>query len=62
VSNGFPIADAGLGAFAYGLDILAGTIGDRCRWCTMPWMTLLFGLLVVPLGAVSVSFIIIQPR
>lgn len=27
----------------------------------MPWMVLLFGLLVVPLGAVSVSFIIIQP-
>jgi uncharacterized membrane protein len=61
VSKGFPVADAGLGAFAYGLDILAGTVGDRRRWRTMPWMTLLFGLLVVPLGAVSVTFIIIQP-
>lgn len=61
VSKGFPIADAGLGAFAYGLDILAGTIGDRRRWRTMPWMVLLFGLLVIPLGVVSVSFIIIQP-
>jgi hypothetical protein len=27
----------------------------------MPWMVLLFGLLIVPLGAVSVGFIIIQP-
>ena len=61
VSKGFPIADAGLGAFAYGLDILASAIGDRRRWRTMPWMVLLFGLLIIPLGVVSVSFIIIQP-
>jgi hypothetical protein len=27
----------------------------------MPWLVLLFGLLVVPLGAVSVGFIILQP-
>ncbi len=61
VSKGFPIADAGLGAVAYGLDMLAGAIGDRRRWRTMPWMVLLFGLLVIPLGLVSVGFIIIQP-
>jgi uncharacterized membrane protein len=61
VSKAFPIADAGFGAFAYALDIVAGSIGDRRRWRTMPWMTLLFGLLIVPLGAVSVTFIIIQP-
>ncbi len=61
VSKGFPIADAGLGAFAYALDILAGSIGDRRRWRTMPWMVFLFGLLVIPLGVVSVTFIIIQP-
>jgi nucleoside-diphosphate-sugar epimerase/uncharacterized membrane protein len=61
ISKGFPIADAGLGAFAYALDILAGVIGDRRRWRTMPWMVLLFGLLIIPLGVVSVSFIIIQP-
>ncbi|WP_213290498.1 NAD-dependent epimerase/dehydratase family protein [Bradyrhizobium sp. sGM-13] len=61
VSKGFPIADAGFGAFAYALDILAGAIGDRRRWRTMPWMVLLFGLLIIPLGIVSVSFIIIQP-
>lgn len=61
VSKGFPIADAGLGAFAYGLDILAGAIGDRRRWRTMPWMVFLFGLLIIPLGVTSVVFIIIQP-
>lgn len=61
VSRGFPIPDAGLGAFAYALDILAGSVGDRRRWRTMPWMVILFGLLIIPLGAVSVSFIMIQP-
>ena len=61
VSKGFPIADAGFGAFAYALDILAGAIGDRRRWRTMPWMVFLFGLLIIPLGVTSVFFIIIQP-
>jgi uncharacterized membrane protein len=61
VSKAFPIADAGLGAVTYILDILTGIIGDQRRWRTMPWLVLLFGLLVVPLGAVSVGFIIIQP-
>jgi hypothetical protein len=28
---------------------------------TMPWLVLLFGLLIVPLGTVSIGFIIIQP-
>ncbi len=61
VSKVFPVADAEVGAFAYLLDILAGSIGDRRRWRTMPWMVILFGLLIIPLGAVSVSFIMIQP-
>lgn len=61
VSKAFPIADAGFGAVTYILDILTGIIGDQRRWRTMPWLVLLFGLLIVPLGAVSVSFIIIQP-
>jgi nucleoside-diphosphate-sugar epimerase/uncharacterized membrane protein len=61
VSKAFPIADAGFGAIAYVLDILTGAIGDRRRWRTMPWLVLIFGLLIVPLGFVSVGFIIIQP-
>lgn len=61
VSKGFPIADAGLGAVAYLLDILTGAVGDQRRWRTMPWLVLLFGLLIVPLGAVSIGFIVIQP-
>src|SRR3546814_5970459 len=34
---------------------------DRRRGRTMPWMVLLFGLLILPLGVVSVSFSIVQP-
>ena len=61
VSEAWPVSDAGLGATVYMLEILTGVIGDKRRWRTMPWMVLLFGILIVPLGAVSVFFIIIQP-
>lgn len=38
-----------------------GVAGSAQRWRTMPWLTTLFGILIVPLGAVSITFIIIQP-
>ncbi|SOD40150.1 Nucleoside-diphosphate-sugar epimerase [Nitrosovibrio sp. Nv4] len=61
VSEAWPVADAGLGATVYVMEILTGLIGDKRRWRTMPWMVLLFGILIVPLGVVSIYFIIIQP-
>jgi hypothetical protein len=61
VSEAWPVADAGLGASVYVLEIITGIIGDKRRWRTIPWLVLLFGILIVPLGAVSVFFIIIQP-
>ena len=61
VSEAFPVPDAGLGAATYILEILTGVIGDRRRWRTMPWLVLAFGLMIVPLGAVSILFIVIQP-
>src|ERR687897_3053011 len=36
-------------------------MGGRNRWRTMPWMVLMFGVLVVPLGVVSIVLIILQP-
>jgi hypothetical protein len=57
----FPISDAGLGAVSYLIEILMGFMGDRARWRTMPWMVTFFGILVVPLGTVSVVLIILQP-
>jgi uncharacterized membrane protein len=56
-----PIPDAGLGALSYLLDAVSGAIGGRQRWKTMPWMVILFGILVGPLGAVSVTLVILQP-
>ena len=61
VSRAFPIADAGLGAVAYMVEALMGFMGDRQRWRTMPWMVTFFGILVVPLGIVSITLIILQP-
>lgn len=61
MSKAWPIADAGLGAVAYMLEVLMTFMGGRNRWRTMPWMILMLGILMVPLGGVSVFFIIIQP-
>jgi uncharacterized membrane protein len=61
MSKTWPIPDGGLGAVAYMLEILMAAMGSRHRWRTMPWMVSFFGILVVPLGVVSIYFIIIQP-
>jgi hypothetical protein len=56
----FPISDAGLGAFAYTLETLLGCKGSSNRWLTRPWIVLLFGFFVVPVGLVSLLLIISQ--
>ncbi|MEQ9637822.1 MAG: NAD-dependent epimerase/dehydratase family protein [Devosia marina] len=61
ISKAWPIADGGLGAMTYLFEILMGVMGSRLRWRTMPWMVALFGIVVGPLGVVSIYFIIIQP-
>jgi uncharacterized membrane protein len=61
VSRAFPIPDAGLGAVAYMIEFLMGFMGDKARWRTMPWMVTFFGILVVPLGVVSITLIVLQP-
>jgi hypothetical protein len=61
VSRAWPISDAGLGAVSYMLEALSGFMGGRNRWRTMPWMVLMFGVLVVPLGIVSIVLVILQP-
>ena len=61
VSRAWPVSDAGLGALSYMLEALSGFMGGRNRWRTMPWMVLMFGVLVVPLGVVSIVLIILQP-
>jgi len=61
VSESWPVPDAGIGALTYALEILVGVIGTSQRWRTMPWLVVLFGIMIVPLGAVSIFFIVIQP-
>jgi hypothetical protein len=61
VSKAWPISDAGLGAVSYMLEALSGFMGGRNRWRTMPWMVLMFGVLVVPLGVVSIVLVVLQP-
>jgi uncharacterized membrane protein len=56
-----PFSDAMLGAIGYLLDAVSGAIGGRRRWRTMPWMVILFGLAVGPLGAVSILLVVLQP-
>jgi nucleoside-diphosphate-sugar epimerase len=61
VSRAWPVSDAALGGYTYLLEILTGIVGSRMRWRTMPWLVVLFGLMIAPLGIVSIFFIIIQP-
>jgi uncharacterized membrane protein len=61
ISEAFPVPDALLGAFGYLLDVVTGIIGKTGRWKTMPWIVILFGIAVGPLGLVSVVLVIFQP-
>jgi hypothetical protein len=61
VSRILPIPDAALGAFGYLLDAITGIIGGRARWRKLPWIVVLFGVAVGPLGLVSVLLVILQP-
>ncbi|MGQ0589540.1 MAG: vitamin K epoxide reductase family protein [Sphingosinicella sp.] len=61
VSRAFPIPDAALGGYTYALEIVTGLVGSTRRWRTMPWLVILFGIMIAPLGVVSILFIIIQP-
>jgi uncharacterized membrane protein len=61
ISHVLPIPDAALGAFAYLLDAVTGVVGGTKRWRTMPWIVIIFGLAVGPLGFVSVMLVVFQP-
>lgn len=61
ISKALPVPDALLGAFSYLLDVVTGAIGGTDRWRTKPWIVILFGIAVGPLGLVSVMLVIFQP-
>jgi len=61
VSKAWPVSDAAVGAYTYLLEIVIGFAGSAVRWRTMPWLVVLFGLMIAPLGITTIFFIIIQP-
>ncbi|GMV50575.1 MAG: Vitamin K epoxide reductase family protein [Nitrospira sp. OLB3] len=60
LSRLLPVPDAALGALAYLVDAVVGAVGGTRRWRTMPWIVVLFGVAVGPLGLVSVLLVIAQ--
>ncbi|QEG36905.1 vitamin K epoxide reductase family protein [Bythopirellula goksoeyrii] len=54
------IPDAALGAFAYLGDAVLGLAGSTRRWQYRPWLVILFGIDVIPLGIVSSVLVILQ--
>jgi uncharacterized membrane protein len=56
----FGVPDAALGAVAYLGDAVLGLAGSTRRWQYRPWMVVLFGIDVIPLGGVSAILVILQ--
>jgi len=54
------VPDAALGAIAYLGDLIFGLAGCTRRWQYRPWMVVLFGLDVIPLGVVSAVLVALQ--
>jgi len=61
MSKAWPIADGALGGIVYMLELVMVWMGAKTRWRTMPWMVLALAILILPLGVVSIYFVIIQP-
>jgi hypothetical protein len=54
------IPDAALGALAYLSDAVFGLAGSTRRWQYRPWLVVLFGIDVIPLGVVSAVLVAMQ--
>jgi uncharacterized membrane protein len=54
------IPDAALGAIGYLSEVILGLAGSTRRWQDRPWMVILFGIDVIPLGIVSVILVVLQ--
>ncbi|HUG89598.1 MAG TPA: vitamin K epoxide reductase family protein, partial [Planctomycetaceae bacterium] len=56
----FLVPDAAFGALAYLGDAIFGLAGSTRRWQYRPWLVVVFGIDVIPLGIVSVILVILQ--
>jgi uncharacterized membrane protein len=60
MSRWFRVPDAILGALAYLGDIIFALAGSTRRWQYRPWLVILFGIDVIPLGIVSAILVALQ--
>lgn len=56
----FLVPDAIFGAVAYLGDAIFGLAGSTRRWQYRPWLVVLFGIDVIPLGIVSAVLVVLQ--
>lgn len=54
------VPDAALGAVAYFSEVIFALAGSTRRWQYRPWLVLLFGFDVIPLGIVSAILVVLQ--
>lgn len=54
------IPDAILGIFAYLSDAIFAMAGSKNRWYERPWLVILFGINVIPVGVVSMLLVLSQ--
>jgi hypothetical protein len=60
MSRWFRAPDAILGALAYLGDIVFALAGSTRRWQYRPWLVVIFGIDVIPLGIVSAVLVVLQ--
>lgn len=60
MTNWIRLPDAALGAVGYFSEAILGLAGSTRRWQFRPWLVILFGIDVIPLGLVSVVLVVIQ--
>ena len=56
----FLVPDAVFGALAYLGDAIFGLAGSTRRWQYRPWLVVIFGIDVIPLGVVSIILVVLQ--
>lgn len=56
----FLVPDAAFGAVAYLGDAIFGLAGSTRRWQYRPWLVVIFGIDVIPLGIVSAILVVLQ--
>lgn len=60
LARSLPVPDAALGAIAYACEVALDLIGGEDRWRTLPWVTVLFGLLALGMAVGSLGLVLAQ--